>query len=391
MLEQVLIRPNTVTYFQAVKFQAGAIFRDKGVLLLMVIAPLLYGFFYPIPYLNDRAKKVPVAIILQESGPLTQQLTRWIEASPRLQLSAVFTDLPSAEQSYKNGEFRGWILLYRGWEKDFKRSDTVVFPVAGDASSFLVAREAMLGFAEVSGTLSAGIQIRRYRAEGLSRNQAEWMREPVALESIRSFNSQESYLNTVYISVIIIILQQTFWLGFGMSIATQRARGLSFMKIHSIAGALTVVIPLYFVHAVVITGPVFNLLNLPLPVDRLGALLFLFCLSVIWSLYGICLSHLFLHRESSPALWVSTSIPMLFLSGSIWPSEQLPVILQAFAWTIPSTPGIQGMLQLWVSGLTAAELQSVWGPFLIQGVTAATFVSITILRMRRNQANLSDI
>ena len=373
-----------MTYLQAVKYQAGAIFKDKGVLLLMVIAPLLYGFFYPIPYLNDRAEKVPVGIIIQESGPLTQQLTRWIEASPRLQLTGVFTDLPSAERAYRNGEIRGWILLYRDWEKDFKRSDTVVFPVAGDASSFLVAREAMLGFAEVSGTLSAGIQIRRYRAEGLSSSQAEWMRDPVALESIRPFNPKESYLNTVYISVILIILQQTFWLGLGMSIATQRARGQEFMCIRSIAGALTVVVSLYFVHSVILTGPVFSFLNLPLPVDRLGALLFLLCLSVIWSLYGICLSHLFLHREPSPAMWVSTSIPLLFLSGSIWPSEQLPVMLQAFAWTFPSTPGIQGMLQLWVSGLTAAELKGVWGPLLIQGATAATFVSITLYQTRRN-------
>lgn len=349
----------------------------------MVIAPLLYGLFYPLPYLTDRAKEVPVAIVVEDSGALTQQLTRWMEASPRLQISAIFSDLASAEQAYRNGEIRGWILLYRGWETDFKRSESIVFPVAGDATSFIVAREAMLGFAEVSGTLSAGIQLQRYRAEGLSRDQAERMRDPIAFESIRPFNPTESYLNTAYISVILIILQQTLWLGFGMSIATQRERGLGFGCTRSVAGALTVVAFLYFIHSIILTGPVFNFLNLPLPADRIGALCFLLLLVFVWSLYGLCLSKLFRHRESSPALWVGTSIPILFISGSIWPSEQLPPVLQAIAWAFPSTPGIQGVLQLWVSDLPATALSKVWGPLLTQATAATGLIAINLYLNRR--------
>ncbi|MCC5833277.1 MAG: ABC transporter permease [Opitutales bacterium] len=372
-----------MTYFKAVNFQARAIFRDKGVLLLMVIAPLLYGLFYPLPYLTDRAEKVPVAIVVKDSGALTQQLTRWMEASPRLLISAVFNDLASAEQAYRNGEIRGWILLYRGWENDFKRSEAIVFPVAGDATSFIVAREAMLGFTEVSGTLSAGIQLQRYRSEGLSRDRAERMRDPIAFESIRPFNPTESYLNTAYISVILIILQQTLWLGFGMSIATQRERGHAFRSAQSMAGALTVVILLYFIHSVILTGPVFNFLNLPLPADRIGALCFLLLLTTVWSLYGLCLCKIFRHRESSPALWVGTSIPILFISGSIWPSEQLPTILQVFAWVFPSTPGIQGLLQLWVSDLPAAALRGVWIPLLAQAAAAVSLIAISLYLNRQ--------
>ena len=49
--------------FQAWGAALAAIVRDKGVLLLLIGAPVLYGFFYPWFYADEVLTRVPVAVV----------------------------------------------------------------------------------------------------------------------------------------------------------------------------------------------------------------------------------------------------------------------------------------------------------------------------------------
>ena len=40
-----------------------ALFKDKGLLLLAIGGPLLYSFFYPLPYQHKIVRKMPVAVV----------------------------------------------------------------------------------------------------------------------------------------------------------------------------------------------------------------------------------------------------------------------------------------------------------------------------------------
>ena len=39
------------------------VFKDQGVLLMLIIAPIIYGFFYPWPYSSEVVNNVPVGIV----------------------------------------------------------------------------------------------------------------------------------------------------------------------------------------------------------------------------------------------------------------------------------------------------------------------------------------
>jgi ABC-2 type transport system permease protein len=354
------------------RLQIRAVFRDPGVLLLMVIAPLLYAFFYPLPYLGDRAEEVPIGIIDAEGGPFSRQLIRWMQASPRLEVCFVTRDSESAQIAYLHGKVRGLIWFPEGWESDFRRGLPVVFPSAGDGSSFLVAREGLLGMAETTGTLSAGIQIKRLEAEGYASTQAAVLRDPLRLEVLRPYNTKESYLNAVYLTVIVLILQQTSWLGMAMASATLRLRPEGELRgLRVGAGVFVVNASVCFAQAMLLTGPVFHFFHMPFPKDRLGALAFLGLMSVTLTLFGTLVSKLFRERESSPALWVGTSIPMLFMAGSIWPVESMHSCIVWLRSMFPSTPAIQGIMQFWVYGAEIGEVRGVWGPLWIQAAVAA--------------------
>ena len=62
----------------------GDVLRDRGVLLVLLAAPLVYGFFYPWPYSSQAVTRVPVALVDQDGSSLSRQIARFAAASPRL-------------------------------------------------------------------------------------------------------------------------------------------------------------------------------------------------------------------------------------------------------------------------------------------------------------------
>lgn len=57
---------------------------DIGVILLLVGAPVLYGFFYPWFYTEEVVQRVPVAVVQQDGSGLARQMMRFASASPRI-------------------------------------------------------------------------------------------------------------------------------------------------------------------------------------------------------------------------------------------------------------------------------------------------------------------
>ena len=68
---------------------------DKGVLLMALLAPVLYGFFYPWPYSLQVVQRVPVAVVDLDGSSLSRQITRYAQAAPQLDVRLV-TGNPAA-------------------------------------------------------------------------------------------------------------------------------------------------------------------------------------------------------------------------------------------------------------------------------------------------------
>lgn len=50
----------------------AAMLRDKGAALLLLGAPVLYGFFYPWFYAPQVVQRVPVALVVQDASGLSR-------------------------------------------------------------------------------------------------------------------------------------------------------------------------------------------------------------------------------------------------------------------------------------------------------------------------------
>ena len=62
--------------------------------------------------------------------------------------------------------------------------------------------------------------------------------------------------------------------------------------------------------------------------------------------FGMCLSQVFLHRESSMQLFLNLSIPILFLANFSWPSYLMPGWMVWLSYVLPSTFAVPAWLSI---------------------------------------------
>ena len=102
-----------------------AMLRDKGAVLLLLGAPVLYGFFYPWFYSSEVVQRVPVAVVVQDNSGLARQMLRFAQASPRIHPQLVTADEGEARAAVLRGEVMGYALLPRDLKRDVLRRANV--------------------------------------------------------------------------------------------------------------------------------------------------------------------------------------------------------------------------------------------------------------------------
>lgn len=335
-------------FFQGWSGTWRRVFTDNGARLLLVVAPVLYSLFYPLPYLREIVREVPVAVVDLDRSSLSRQLGRYVAAHETLRIAARLDSVMEAEAAVRTGCVRGYLVVPAGFRADTLRGREVAVAYGGDATYFLLFKQVLTGFAEAAGTLNAGVKARLALAAGQNREQARVSISPVTLRAHPAGNTREGYASYLIPSVFLLILQQTLLLGIGLLRGTARERPAagSGLAPAAFAGVIAAFVTLYAAHAALHLGLAAWLYDLPTH-GRLGLLgLFLAPYLLASVLFALALSGFCRRRESSIHLFLLTSIPFLFLAGASWPFEMMPAPLPWLARLVPSTAGIQGMLLL---------------------------------------------
>lgn len=323
----------------------AGILRDKGAVLLLFGAPVLYGFFYPWFYSQEVVQRVPVAVVVQDNSSLARQMLRFAQASPRIDPQLVTADEGEARAAVLRGEVMGYALLPRDLKRDVIRRSNVVVPVYANGAYPLVSKQVQYGFAEAFGTVSAGVEIKRLQAGGQSAPQAAISRSPVNVQAVALFNPTEGYGSFVVAAVAVLILQQTLLMGSAMLVGTWCEQSQDRVGSRQwLARMLALCVPgwlaglLYF-------GWIFIWQDFPHGGNPLGALAMLACFVPAVVGCACLLGWWLAERERALQVVLFTSIPLAFLGGFTWPVEALPEPLQWLRWISPSTAGIQASLR----------------------------------------------
>jgi ABC-2 type transport system permease protein len=355
----------------------------RGAFILLVVGPIVYGFYYPQPYLNQILRKIPIAVVDNDLSELSRRIVETLDASGAVSVAVRAATLAEAQAAVDRGEALAVVGIPPQTERDVLKGNSVHIPIYADATYLFIFRTTATGIATAIATLSAELAAGGARTDGslvkaalASVSPAEVLLQPI-------FNPVGGYASYIIPAAFILILQQMLLIGVSMltvitmvqrpggAFATVLGRGVAHLTIYLPALALYfIVLPRFY------------------GLSTLGSPLQLFTLAALFTLatsfMGQAAGAWFRRPETPTLIFLGTSLPQLFLAGFSWPREAIPESVQAAGYIFPSDFAIDGIVRVGQLGASLWEVVGDWrGLWLLTTIYFVLAVISASLAQRR--------
>src|SRR5207248_5327762 len=106
----------------------------RGAFLLLVVAPLIYGLYYPQPYLNQIQRKIPIAVVDNDLSELSRGIVQTLDASGAVKVAVRADTLADARAALDRGEAFAVVGIPPGTQRDVLKGTTAHIPIYADAT-----------------------------------------------------------------------------------------------------------------------------------------------------------------------------------------------------------------------------------------------------------------
>ena len=361
---------------------AGAEWRrilaNRGAFGLFVLAPVIYGVFYPQPYLSEILRDVPIAVVDSDLSALSLEIVEALDASGSVKVALRSDTLEEARRSLDRGKVFAIVGIPPDTHRDVLTGNTVPLPVYVDATYLFLYKSTAAGIADAIGSVVSALASRGARADGSLAKAALASTSPADILLQPIFNPVGGYASYIVPAAFLLIIQQTLLMGAAM--LTRPALAAGARPLATVLGRtlahLTLTIPVLLLYLIVLPR-VYGLPALGNP----GELLVLVTPFVLaTSLLGQAVGARFRNPETPVILFIALSIPLLFLVGFAWPREAIPEPVLAAGSMFPSEFGIDGLVHVNQTGASLREVGRDWrglwcltGVYFVLAVASARF------------------
>lgn len=374
------------------------IFKDRGVVIVLVIAPIIYPILYCAIYRNETLYDVPIAVVDDSHSKLSTELLRHLDATPDVKIAYTFNNMEEAKTAFNKREVNGIVFIPADFNKKLNSNEQSTIGVFCDMSSFMYYRALMLASNYTMLDMNRKIETNRLNAQGVTGESSTIQADPIPFEDNISFNGGMGFASFLMTAVLILILHQTMFFGISMVAGTAREENRSHELInpkfnHGILRVLFgkamsyFLIYLIWIFFILILIPrLFNLPHIGNSID-IYLIMIPFLLATIF--FSLTISVFFPDRETGMTIFLFFSLILLFLSGISWPMSNIHGFWRAFGWMFPATHGIQGYIKINSMG---ADIHAVKFEYLSLWIqTAFYFITATLAfrwQMRRRNAEV---
>ena len=342
-----------------------AVMGDTGVAGMIILAPLLYGFLYPQPYLGQLLRNLPVAVVDQDHTELSRDFIQALEADEALKVAATPADLPEARRALDERRVFGIVVIPEGAERDVLHGRHAGIAAYIDSAYFLVYSRIGEGISGATQAADTAIATRGARIDGSLAHAALVRSSPVELLTEPLFNPTGGYASYVVPAAFVLILQQTLLMGTaslgGIAFerggrAARRMRGSLGAMFGQALAHLCLAAPglaLYLIILPRVYG--FSTLGNPLEL-LLMAIPFVLAVSFLAQF----VSSGFKRRETAVLFFIAAGLPLFFLVGVSWPLEGIPDSLRLASRVLPSTSAIDGLVRINQMGASLRDVSHEW-------------------------------
>lgn len=340
---------------------------NRSAFTILVLAPLVYGLFYPQPYLNQILRELPIAVVDNDMSDISRQIVETLDASGAVRVVSRPRTLAEAREEIDQGLVFAAVDVPPGTERDLLKGINVHIPAYADATYLFIFRSTASGVAAAISALSSDLTSRGGRTDGslvkaklAGASPADILLQPV-------FNPVGGYASYIVPAAFILILQQTLLVGAAM-LACGRREGPG-STLAGVAGRgfahVTIYLPALAFYLIVLPR-VYGFSTLG-HIPELFALAALFLLAT--SFLGQAVGTMLTKTENATLVLLATGLPQFFTTGFAWPREAIPDAALALGHVFPAGFAIDGLVRINQLGASLREVAVDW-----TGLSALTLV-----------------
>jgi ABC-2 type transport system permease protein len=352
---------------------------------LLFLAPLLYGIYYPQPYLNQILRKLPIAVVDNDMTDLSRRIVETLDASGALSVAVRARTLAEARAAIDGGEAFAAVEIPPGTERDVLKGNSAHVPIYADATYLFMFRSTASGVSAAMAALTSELVARGARFDGslakaklASVSPADVLLQPV-------FNPVGGYANYIVPAAFVLILQQTLLIGAAMltgAALTQGGGAFAGVFGRGIAH-LTVYLPALALYLIVLPR-VYGFSTLG-DLAQLLALASVFLLAT--SFLGQAIGAWFTRPENATLVLLATSLPQFFTTGFAWPREAIPAAATALGRFFPADFAIDALVRTNQMGASIWEVSRDWIGLWCLALIYFTLAVISAFAMKRRQVH----
>ncbi|PIE20335.1 MAG: hypothetical protein CSA66_00605 [Proteobacteria bacterium] len=376
--------------WSGLRTEVRLILRTPPVLVLLLALPLLYPTLISWLYQANDSVDRPVIVVDEDHSNASRALTLAIDATAGARLERHGATLDEALEALRDQRVEAVALIPSGFGGDLARGERTAVRIWSDSAN-------MLSYGVGVGAIGDAVQ-----AEGRRHGLAEWARslpaeragaraEPIRVDTRIVNAPARAYGDFIVPAVFVVILQQLVMLGMAFSAGARREQQIEAPK--GIGGWLGFAVPHLGLQAVGVVGLTFVIGYFGWPLRSPAAWLALTAAFVVSVLpFGVLAATFTADRASAISTLLFLSVPSLFLTGYVWPRDQMPTLVAAVGDLMPSTPALRGLRLVAFEGRPAAELVPVFvelGQIALVGV-ALVALRLAWLRWRRSRVAASQ-
>ncbi|RAJ08422.1 ABC-2 type transport system permease protein [Chitinophaga skermanii] len=321
--------------------------KDHSLLLTLLIAPLLYAFFYGSIYMNKAEEKVPLDIVDNDRTGLSRTYIQQINNMQMVQVNQ-FTNLETAMENMRTGKTQGFLMIEKNMERKVMSLQQSTVTLVVNAAKFLPSSDLMQAITTATLTVGAGVRLQYNLKQGYNNDIALQETQPANVDFHPLFNSGVNYGTFLLPGLLALILQQTLLIGLAGGTAAERQKHTFYDWLQVANGNYSLALwgkglfyfVLFAVYGYFFMNVNYSVLNL----DRMGSS---FQLSILIALFILTLipmamwiGMLFKSQLLCTQMMAFSTYPIFLITGYTWPISELPKGLQLITALLPTTPFI---------------------------------------------------
>jgi len=360
------------------------LFKDRGVVIIFTLAPLLYPILYGVLYNNETVENVPVAVVDCSRSQRSAELRRHIDATKDVEIASTFNSFGEAKEAYNDQKVHGIIYIPADFNKKLSSGEQTTVSIYCDMSSFMYYRTILMASNYCILDMNKKIQVERLNAQGLTGEMASMISEPIPNTNVALYNEGNGFASFLLPAILILIIYQTLFFGIGMLAGSSREENrfheLVSSSIHRgstfrvIIGKSACYLILYGVWTYYILGIVPHIFNLPHIGNMVDVMLLMLPFLLATIFFSMTISVFMPNRETVMVVFLFLSLILLFLSGVSWPESNINGFWKVLRLMFPSTHGIQGYIKINTMGATLQQVSyeyiSLWAQTALYFLTA---------------------